>query len=87
MSPPLASVDLARPMAAHTTAAELMAAAQLAALEAAKHADQVDRDAAFPHDAFAAIRQHRLLSAMVPAAHGGAGSRVSRVSRVSRDVS
>ncbi|WP_436628565.1 acyl-CoA dehydrogenase family protein [Cupriavidus basilensis] len=84
MSPPLASVDLARPMAAHTTAAELMAAAQLAALEAAKHADQVDRDAAFPHDAFAAIRQHRLLSAMVPAAHGGAGASLDTVAAICR---
>ncbi|NUA28951.1 acyl-CoA dehydrogenase family protein [Cupriavidus basilensis] len=84
MSPPLASVDLARPMAAHATAAELMAAAQLAALEAAKHADQVDRDAAFPHDAFAAIRQHRLLSAMVPAAHGGAGASLDTVAAICR---
>ncbi|QOT79984.1 acyl-CoA dehydrogenase family protein [Cupriavidus sp. UME77] len=84
MSPPLASVDLARPMVAHTTAAELMAAAQLAALEAAKHADQVDRDAAFPHDAFAAIRQHRLLSAMVPAAHGGAGASLDTVAAICR---
>ncbi|MBB1633519.1 acyl-CoA dehydrogenase [Cupriavidus sp. UME77] len=71
-------------MVAHTTAAELMAAAQLAALEAAKHADQVDRDAAFPHDAFAAIRQHRLLSAMVPAAHGGAGASLDTVAAICR---
>ncbi|MGO4152955.1 acyl-CoA dehydrogenase family protein [Cupriavidus sp. YAF13] len=84
MSPPLARVDLARPMAAHSTAAELMAAAQLAALEAAKHADQVDRDAAFPHDAFTAIRQHRLLSAMVPAAHGGAGASLDTVAAICR---
>ncbi|GAB7547535.1 acyl-CoA dehydrogenase family protein [Cupriavidus sp. CuC1] len=84
MSPSLASVDLARPMAAHTTAAELMAAAQLAATEAAKHADQVDRDAAFPHQAFAAIRQHRLLSAMVPAAHGGAGASLDTVAALCR---
>lgn len=84
MSPPLASVDLARPMAAHTTAAELVAAAQLAALEAAKHADQVDRDAAFPHDAFSAIRQHQLLSAMVPAAHGGAGASLDTVAAICR---
>lgn len=84
MSPPLARVDLARPMAAHTTAAELMAAAQLAALEAAKHADQVDRDAAFPHDAFTAIRQHRLLSAMVPAARGGAGASLDTVAAICR---
>ncbi|MHA7684408.1 acyl-CoA dehydrogenase family protein [Cupriavidus sp. PET2-C1] len=84
MSPPLTSVDLARPMAAHSTATELMAAAQLAALEAAKHADQVDRDAAFPHDAFAAIRQHRLLSAMVPAAYGGAGASLATVAAICR---
>ncbi|WP_043352649.1 acyl-CoA dehydrogenase family protein [Cupriavidus basilensis] len=84
MSPPLASVDLARPMAAHATSAELMVAAQLAALEAAKHADQVDRDAAFPHDAFAAIRQHRLLSVMVPAAHGGAGASLDTVAAICR---
>ncbi|MDW3681316.1 acyl-CoA dehydrogenase family protein [Cupriavidus sp. CV2] len=71
-------------MAAHTTAAELMAAAQLAATEAAKHADQVDRDAAFPHEAFAAIRKHRLLSAMVPAAYGGAGASLDTVAALCR---
>ncbi|AJG21610.1 Acyl-CoA dehydrogenase, short-chain specific [Cupriavidus basilensis] len=71
-------------MAAHATSAELMVAAQLAALEAAKHADQVDRDAAFPHDAFAAIRQHRLLSVMVPAAHGGAGASLDTVAAICR---
>ncbi|MDF3839499.1 acyl-CoA/acyl-ACP dehydrogenase [Cupriavidus basilensis] len=81
---PLASVELARPMAAHTDAAALIAAAQLAAAEAAPHADRVDRDAAFPHEAFAAIRQHRLLGAMVPAAHGGAGASLDTVAAICR---
>jgi acyl-CoA dehydrogenase len=49
------------------------AAAQRAAGIAAQYADAVDRDARFPTEAFDALRRERLLSAMVPAAFGGAG--------------
>ncbi len=40
---------------------------------AAEHAAAVDRDARFPAEAVQAMREARLLSAFVPAAHGGAG--------------
>ncbi|MEQ8483705.1 MAG: acyl-CoA dehydrogenase family protein [Pseudomonadales bacterium] len=40
---------------------------------AALHADAVDRDARFPHETFAALRQAGMLSAGVPEALGGAG--------------
>jgi len=84
MSPPLASVELARPAAVHAGTAGLMAAAALAAAEAALHADRVDRDAAFPHEAFAVLRQHGLLGAMVPAAHGGAGASLDTIAAICR---
>lgn len=41
---------------------------------AARHAAEVDRDARFPHEAFAALKARRLLSALVPAEQGGAGA-------------
>ena len=41
---------------------------------AAKHAAEVDRDARFPHETFAALREARLLSAAVPAEFGGHGA-------------
>ncbi|WP_059412000.1 acyl-CoA dehydrogenase family protein [Cupriavidus basilensis] len=84
MSPPLASVELARPAAVHAGTAGLMAAAALAAAEAALHADRVDCDAAFPHEAFAVLRQHGLLGAMVPAAHGGAGASLDTIAAICR---
>jgi len=36
-------------------------------------ADAVDREARFPHEALAALREARALSAYVPVSHGGAG--------------
>src|SRR5207248_11153152 len=39
----------------------------------------VDRDARFPHETFAAARQHRLLSMLVPVEMGGDGASVSDV--------
>ena len=41
---------------------------------AAKHADAVDRDARFPSETFAALREARLLSAAVPKDFGGQGA-------------
>jgi acyl-CoA dehydrogenase len=49
------------------------AAAHRCAAVAAQFADAVDRDARFPSEAFDALKRERLLSAMVPAASGGAG--------------
>jgi len=45
-------------------------------------AAEVDRDARFPSEALAALRQERLLSAYVPAEFGGLGLDVSQVSRL-----
>lgn len=40
---------------------------------AGPHADEVDRDARFPHEAIAGLRAHGALSAFVPHSLGGAG--------------
>lgn len=52
-------------------AGSLRARALAAAEVAAAFADQVDREARFPKEAFDALRAHRLLGIMVPAALGG----------------
>lgn len=49
------------------------AAKRIATEVAAKHAADVDRDARFPHEAVAAMKEARLLSAAVPAELGGGG--------------
>lgn len=46
---------------------------------AAPAAEAVDRDARFPHEAFAALREARLLSALVPVELGGMGASVADV--------
>jgi acyl-CoA dehydrogenase len=46
---------------------------------AAAHADAVDRDARFPHEAIDAARSERLLSLLVPVELGGEGASVSDV--------
>ena len=48
--------------------------AAIATEVAAKHAADVDRDARFPSESFAALREARLLSAAVPQAFGGQGA-------------
>jgi acyl-CoA dehydrogenase len=53
--------------------------ARFVAAAAAEHAAEVDRDARFPSEAFAAARQHRLLSMLVPVELGGDGASVSDV--------
>jgi acyl-CoA dehydrogenase len=40
---------------------------------AAAHADEVDRDARFPAETVAALKEARALSALVPESHGGGG--------------
>ena len=45
----------------------------------AVHADAVDREARFPQEAFAALREEKLLSAYVPADYGGMGLDVAQV--------
>jgi acyl-CoA dehydrogenase len=58
------------------------AAAQRCAAVAAQLADSVDREARFPREAFDALKRERLLSAMVPAAFGGAGLSLADVGAI-----
>lgn len=51
--------------------------AQMVAAAAAEYASQVDLDARFPTEAFAAAGKQRLLGMLVPAELGGEGARVS----------
>lgn len=48
----------------------------------AARAGEVDRDARFPCEALAALRQARLLAAYVPAEHGGLGLDIVQVARL-----
>ena len=59
-------------------------AARIGAQVAGPVADAVDRDARFPGEAFDALRDERLLSAMVPVEFGGSGASVSDVARMTR---
>lgn len=43
------------------------------------HADEVDRNNRFPHEAFAALKQARLLGVMIPAEFGGEGTSLSEI--------
>lgn len=63
--------------AVQTPVAHPCARARFVAATAAEHAAEVDRDARFPAEAFAAARQHRLLSMLVPVELGGDGATVS----------
>jgi acyl-CoA dehydrogenase len=55
------------------------ARAATAAEVAARHADEVDRDARFPREAFDAIREQRLLGIMLPAGLGGEDASIADV--------
>lgn len=48
----------------------------------APHAAAVDRDARFPHEAFAALREAKLLSAYVPQEHGGLGLDIVETAKI-----
>lgn len=58
--------------------------ARIATEIAAPLADEVDRDARFPHEAIDALRADRLLSALVPRELGGDGCSVGEVADVTR---
>lgn len=45
-------------------------------------ADEVDRDARFPHEAFAALKSEKLLSSYIPAEFGGMGLSISDQSKI-----
>jgi len=58
------------------------ARAALVAEVAARHADEVDRDARPPREAIAAMKEHGLLAAAVPVALGGEGAALSELATV-----
>jgi acyl-CoA dehydrogenase len=62
-----------------TAAADLVARTSAVAAVAAAHADAVDREARFPHEAIAAARSQRLLGITVPHHLGGEGAGMSEV--------
>jgi acyl-CoA dehydrogenase len=55
------------------------AARRVAELVAAPAADSVDRDARFPHEAIAALREERMLGAFVPRELGGRGATIGEL--------
>jgi acyl-CoA dehydrogenase len=59
-------------------------ASRVAIEVAAPLADEVDRDARFPAEAFEALRAERLLSVLVPAELGGADASVGEVAEMTR---
>ncbi|MDR5816865.1 MULTISPECIES: acyl-CoA dehydrogenase family protein [unclassified Caballeronia] len=77
----LEAAQLAQSMNARSESALIDAAKRVAAV-AAQHADAVDREARFPAEAVAAMREERLFSAMVPVEHGGDGLSLTGVARL-----
>ena len=63
---------------------DLEAAIGRVAAVAAMHADAVDRDGRFPQEAVAALRQERLLGAMLPEALGGSAASLHDLARVAQ---
>ncbi|MDQ1535479.1 MAG: acyl-CoA dehydrogenase, partial [Actinomycetota bacterium] len=62
-------------------------ASRVAIEVAAPLADEVDRDARFPAEAFEALRAERLLSVLVPAELGGADASVGEIAEMTRILS
>ena len=56
--------------------------AEAAASLAEKHAEAVDRDSRFPHEAFEELRRQRLLGMLIPKELGGDGARASDAANV-----
>jgi acyl-CoA dehydrogenase len=56
-----------------------IAAARAVGVIAARHADEVDRQARFPAEAVRALREARLLGILVPAGEGGPGAGIADV--------
>lgn len=61
---------------------QLLQKALVAAAVAAQHAAAVDREARFPSEAIAALKEQGLLGAMVPASLGGAGMSLAAIASV-----
>ena len=62
--------------------ADLLRRAESAAAIAREHADTVDRDSRFPHEALAALREQRLLGLMVKPEDGGEGRSYREIGQV-----
>jgi len=74
------SADIHRSRAGDGAAArDFIARAEAAAGVAEQFADAVDREARFPAEAFAAIREQRLLGMLAPTEFGGDGARAADV--------
>ena len=56
--------------------------AERAAAVAGQFAETVDKDGRFPHEAIAACKEARLLSAMIPVEFGGEGASMSQIAEV-----
>ncbi|MBI1375936.1 MAG: acyl-CoA dehydrogenase [Frankiales bacterium] len=76
------TLDLDAPAAVDYRALARRIATEVAAPAAA----EVDRDARFPHESFAALRAEGLLSAMIPVELGGAGATVSDMAAVTEEL-
>jgi acyl-CoA dehydrogenase len=63
-------------------ARDFVARAEAAAAAAERFADEVDREARFPAEALAAIREHKLLGMLIPTELGGEGARAADVADV-----
>ncbi len=61
---------------------DLITRAEAAAAVAAAFADDVDASARFPHEAIAALKNQRLLGALVPLALGGEGASIATLAEV-----
>lgn len=75
----IAEVEVSSPASA---ASYIGTRAAAAAAVAAKHAGEVDREARFPTEAFAAVRAQRLLGIIVPRSLGGEGASLGEVADV-----
>lgn len=64
----------------------LQRARAVGAQVAARHADTVDRDARFPTEAFAALKEARLLGAMVPRDFGGEGATLADIAALCHEL-
>ncbi len=78
IDPPINISDLPVPSVSEATVSRrdpraIASALKQVAATAAEHADAVDRNARFPHEAVAALRDAGLLAAMIPTQLGGLG--------------
>lgn len=66
-------------MSDHASSPIVAACRRIAEQVAAPNADDVDLNARFPHESFAALREERLLAALIPSEYGGLGAGLDEV--------